>query len=186
MMWRRLLPWFLPALWALPTCAADWQVLPEASRLEFSATYQGLPVPGVFRRFDVSMAFEPDHLAGSRLDVSVMVASADMSSADVNQTIKGPEWFDAGRFPEARFENAVIAQVGAGRYRATGTLTLKGVRREVTVPFSWSVAGDTASMKGQLTLRRTDFNIGTGEWASGGTIGLDVPLSFSLKLRRLK
>jgi len=39
-------------------------------------------------------------------------------------------------------------------------------------------------MAGQLDLDRSAFNIGTGEWATGRTIGLEVKVRFSLNLRK--
>jgi polyisoprenoid-binding protein YceI len=170
--------------WAGICAAADWRLTPEASQLEFIATYEGQPVLGAFRRFDVRLAFDPRQPSGSRLEVSVATGSADMNSDDVTQTIKGPEWFDAGRYPEARFTSTDIVQEGPGRYAARGTLSLKGVQRRLTVPITWNESGDTANMRGQLTIRRTDFNIGTGEWASGSMIGLDVVLRFNVKVRK--
>ena len=42
--------------------------------------------------------------------------------------------------------------------------------------------GKRASMQGELTLRRTDFNVGSGEWSTGESIGLDVTLRFNVQL----
>jgi polyisoprenoid-binding protein YceI len=77
-----------------------------------------------------------------------------------------------------------IRSDGTDRYEARGALTLKGVEHDVSVPFRWSDAGKTAQMRGALTLTRTDFNIGTGEWAVGDVIGLEVDVSFELTLVR--
>lgn len=170
--------------WAGVCSAAEWRLVPEGSRLEFVPTYEGQPVPGVFQRFDVRLAFDPQQPTGSRLDVSVATGSADMNSADVTQTIKGPEWFDAGRYPEARFTSTEIVQEGPGRYLARGSLSLKGVQRRIAVPIAWRASGNTATLHGQFTVRRTDFNIGTGDWASGSMIGLDVVVRFSVKVRK--
>lgn len=179
---KRLLAILLLA-WACQAAAAEWKTLP-ASRLEFTASYQRQPVPGVFPRFDAALAFDPDHPAGSRLDVTIATGAADLFSADINETVKGPEWFDAARFPSARFSSNEIVQEGPGRYVARGTLSLKGVQRKVAVPFTWSASGNGAAMEGRFTLKRTDFNIGSGVWASDDTIGMDVAVKFSLKLQK--
>jgi hypothetical protein len=39
-------------------------------------------------------------------------------------------------------------------------------------------------MHGELTLKRMDFDIGTGEWASGEQIGNEVLLRFDLPFER--
>jgi polyisoprenoid-binding protein YceI len=162
--------------------AADWIMVPAASQLEFVAAYQNQQIPGVFRRFDVHVALAPGAPSVNRLDVSVFLESADMNSADINHTIVKPEWFHAARFPSAKFESAEIVADGKNHYLAKGTLSLKGMQRQITVPFFWREAGQTASMNGELVLNRADFGIGTGEWAAGDPIGLNVKVRFSVKL----
>lgn len=169
---------------AAPAPAAEWTMDRAASRLEFVARYQGQDVPGVFRRFDVRLTFDPAALADSRLVVTVALVSADMDSGDINEAIAGPDWFHTLQFPQARFSSAAISRDAAGHYLASGTLELKGVVRRVSVPFTWHAAGASATMQGDLTLKRTDFGIGTGEWASTDAIGADVRVHFVVAFRR--
>jgi polyisoprenoid-binding protein YceI len=167
-----------------PAAAADWKADPAQSRLEFIATFEKNAAPGVFKAFDTRLRFEPDKPEAGKLDVIVNVASADMKSGDVNRAIRGPEWFDFARFPQAEFHAEDIRRVAPGRYLARGALTLKGVKKELEVPFTWEESGDAATMAGELSVARLPFGIGTGEWANGNTIGLDVRVKFSVRLRK--
>jgi len=171
-------------LHASAAAAADWNGMPAASRLEFVATYQKQQVPGEFHRFNVRLAMEPNNPPASRLEVTVFTQSADMRSTDINRTILKPDWFDAERYPSARFESTGIAAEAENHYLAKGTLTLKGVQREVTVPFTWRESGQSANMLGELSLNRADFGIGIGDWAKDDPIGLKITVRFTLKLDR--
>jgi polyisoprenoid-binding protein YceI len=182
--WKALLSALLMAACAPSAAAAQWVLAPDESQLEFVATYQGQEVKGVFRRFDVHFGFEPNAPATSKLDVSVALASADMGSADINGAIQGDQWFAVVSGPQAHFASTDIVIRSPEHYVANGTLRLKGYARQVAVPFTWSVTGNSARMEGRLVLKRTDFGIGTGEWASGETIGLDVAVRFDVKLRK--
>ena len=62
------------------------------------------------------------------------------------------------------------------------TLTLKGVERDVDVPFTWQDTGNGPVMDGRVILQRTDFEIGSDEWASGESIGINVTVNFSILL----
>jgi polyisoprenoid-binding protein YceI len=163
--------------------AADWKMDPAGSRLDFAATFEGAAAPGVFKDFDVRMGFDPGKLAGSRLDVTIQVASADMASADINKAIAGPEWFDFVKFPQAVFHATDIRAREPGRYVASGMLTLKGVQQPVEVPFSWTAAAEGATMEGEFVARRSAFGIGTGEWTATDVIGPDVSVKFRVRLR---
>jgi len=174
----------LVALGIVPqlTHAAEWKMDAASSRLDFAASFEKAPAPGVFKEFDVRMVFDPKQSTGSHLDVSIRVASADMASADINKAIAGPEWFDFAKYPQAEFHSTDI-QAAASGYVARGTLTLKGVKQPVEVPFTWSATGDGATMEGQFVAKRASFGIGTGEWLANDVIGPDVTVKFRVRMK---
>jgi polyisoprenoid-binding protein YceI len=170
-------------LLAFPAAAADWKMDPGGSKLEFVATFEKNAAPGVFKEFDARISFDPDKPAGGKLDVTVKVASADMSIPDVNKEIRNKDWFDYAGFPQAEFHSTDLRRDGS-RYVARGTLTVKGVKQALELPFTWAPSGDGATMEGEVTLRRGDFGIGLGEWKATDTIGADVKVRFKVKLKK--
>lgn len=169
--------------------AAEWKMDTAGSRLEFVADFERSPAPGVFKDFDVRLGFDPQKPEGGHLDVTIRVASADMTSADINKAIAGIEWFDFARHPQAEFHATDIrraqaqANAPAGGYLARGTLALKGVQQPVEVPFTWNAGAAGATMEGQFTVKRGPFGIGTGEWAATDVIGPEVTVKFRVRLR---
>ena len=161
-----------------------WKTDAATSRLGFAATVEKSAVPGVFKEFEARVYLDSKRPGASRLDVTVVMKSADMNDSEVNGTIRGAEWFDVVRFPRAEFHATDIQQTAAGRYVARGTLRLKGVQQPVEVPFNWVQSDDAAQMDGELIIRRGAFGIGTGEWAATTLVGPDVKVGFSLRLRR--
>ena len=168
---------------ASPVLAVDWKMDAAASKLEFIATFEKNPAPGVFKEFDTRLSFDPTKPAGGKLDVTIKVTSADMGIADVNKEIRNKDWFDYSGFPQAEFHSTDLRRDGS-RYIARGTLTLKGVKQAVDVPFTWAASGDGATMEGELTVKRGDFGIGLGEWKATDTIGADVKIRFKVKLKK--
>jgi polyisoprenoid-binding protein YceI len=130
------------------------------------------------------MHFDADRPTEGRLDVTIVVKSADMNSADVNTAIAGADWFDFVRFPQAEFHAKDISKTGAGRYLARGMLKVKGVQQPVEVPFTWSETGDAARLEGEIIVKRGAFGIGTGEWAATSVIGADVKVKFNVRMRK--
>ena len=113
--------------------AADWKMDPAGSKLEFIATFEKAPVPGVFREFDARLRFDPEKPAGGSLEVTVKVTSADMNIPDVNKEIRGKDWFDYAAFPRAEFRSTDLRRIEGNRYVARGTLLLKGVKQPVEI-----------------------------------------------------
>lgn len=163
--------------------AEQW-CMQEGSELLFEATWESETVPGRFRSFDVQVDTDDGNVIGSKLTVTVQLAGADMDDPDINEAIVGTEWFAVSEHPAATFTSDAIEEAADGDYLAPGYLELKGVRLPVNVPFQWSVSGDRAEMSGDVVIDRTRFNVGSGEWASGDTIGTDVRVSFTVILQR--
>lgn len=164
--------------------AADWTMDAAASRLEFFATFERTAAPGGFKQFETELRFDPEQPAQASLEVTIAVNSADMNSADVNQAIRDAPWFDVARFPQARFRSTDIRRIDASRFLARGTLNLKGVQQRIEVPFAWSQSATAARMQGELVVKRSEFGIGTGEWAATNVIGAEVKIRFDVRLRR--
>lgn len=181
----------LVAAIALPAQAGNWAVVHEQSRLGFTATQTGSEFQGRFERFSADMRFHADDLDASRFDVTIDVTSVETGSGDRDSTLADKAWFWFSKFPEARFRTRRIEHRGGDRYAAVADLTIKSVTHEVTLPFTWKRRGDeariegrvTAIMQGGLTMDRTRWNVGTGEWSSGDTVGRKVDVSVDLLLR---
>jgi polyisoprenoid-binding protein YceI len=168
--------------WAPGVFAAPTWAVREGGMLGFTATWEGTPFHGVFHRFVARIAFDPADLEGSRFDVEVDVTSADTRSSDRDEGLSDPEWFDYARHPKATFVSQSYRALGDDRYEATGTLTIKGIAREITFPFSWEPHGDGVRLRGETKLVRTDFDVGVGEWSAGDVVGLEVDVHVDLEL----
>ncbi len=163
--------------------AAEWRSQSDG-KFTFEVTFEGVGVPGDFKRFDVMLKLDPAKPDAGSLRVSVNLTAADMGDPDMNAGIADTDWFHVSKYPKAVFESRKIEARAPGKYVATGTLTLKGVSKPVTVPFSWTAKGKRANMRGEFIVQRILFNVGSGEWASADPIGIDVRLEFDVSLKQ--
>jgi polyisoprenoid-binding protein YceI len=163
--------------------ADEWRMQGEGELL-FQPTWEGEALPGRFGVFDVQLDTGDDGLTGAELEVTVNLESAEMDDPDINEAIAGAEWFAVSEYPVAKYTSDSIEPGPDGGHVAIGHLDLKGVRLPVTVPFQWSESGGLGEMSGEVVIDRTRFEVGSGEWASGDTIGTEVRVSFKVMLER--
>lgn len=163
--------------------ADTWRSIPDDSRLEFVASYEGAEAPGKFSRFEVELDRDPDNGTPNSLRVDVDVTSASMGNPDIDEAISEPEWFDMKAFPNATFRSEQITLKSGHRYIAAGVVSIKGVNQPLSIPFEWNPMGQKGEMKGAVTLARVDFDIGSGEWASDSSIGHEVLVRFTISLQ---
>jgi polyisoprenoid-binding protein YceI len=188
MMMRPALPKMLPVMVLLagfaaaPADAASYGADPQSSRLEFTGVQAGAEFKGVFHKFTAAVEFAPDALAASHFDVSIDVNSVDTMDKDRDGTIRGADIFDAAKWPTAHYVTRSFAKTAAG-FTAQGTLTLRGVTKDVPIEFRFTPAGAGAKLEGTATLKRLDFGAGQGDWKSTEWVADPVKISFSLALK---
>jgi polyisoprenoid-binding protein YceI len=164
---------------------AHYVLDPAKSSLEFSFMQAGAQNKGRFTHYAVSFDFSPDNLAASRLDVTVEINSLDTGDQERDDTLRGTDLFAAAKFTQAHFAASQIQRTAAG-YEAIGKLTLRGVTRDMRVPFSFRTATEAGVavgyMSGKTSLHRLDYGVGQGDWKATDQVGNDVGVTFALRL----
>jgi polyisoprenoid-binding protein YceI len=164
--------------------AAPWKMDTAKSQLGFSGTQTGAAFKGHFTRFSAQIEFDPDHPQTSRIAVTIDPASAVTGDSQRDTSLPGKDWFDTAHFPQAKFVTSGIRKTGTNAYAAAGILTLRGIAKPVTLPFTLTIDGATAHAKGRLNLVRTAFGVGQGTWASGQWVALDVGVDVDIVATR--
>ena len=170
----------VPLLAALPARAADWQVDPAKSRLGFSGVQTGVPFQGSFGTWQAEIGFDPAHPETGHAKVTIDLASAKTGDTQRDTALPQPEWFDTASHPQASFVADHFVAKGGDAYEAPGKLTIRGIGKDVVLPFTLAITGDKATAKGHLSLVRTSFGVGQGVWATGEWVGLDVGVDVDL------
>lgn len=165
---------------ALEAVESDWQV--QEGTLNITVSQMGSDVSGTFSDWTADIAYSEDPDAdGKHGDVTVTVSIPSLTLGSVTDQAMGPDYFAAETHPTATFAADIIAQEDG--HVADGTLTIKDQSVPVTLPFTLSIDGDTATANGALTVDRRDFDIGLGT-KDEGTLGFTVDISFDLTAER--
>lgn len=160
---------------AAPTFAADYAQAP-GSTLTFATKYQGEVFVGHLPSFSTKFSFDPKQLATAKLDVTIPLAGVTVANPDGDDALKGAEFFNIAKFPQARFSASKFRSLGGGKYAADGTLSLRGVSKPVTLSFTWA-PGAKLTLIGKATVKRLDFGVGGGEWADTELIPNEIAVS---------
>jgi polyisoprenoid-binding protein YceI len=94
------------------------------------------------------------------------------------------DWFAAKKFPKATFVTTGFKALGGDRYQAAGNLTIRGVSKPITLPFTLTITGNAAHMTSAISLNRTVFGVGQGQFATGESVPLDVAVNINLSAHK--
>jgi len=168
------------ALAAPPT----WTVDKAASRLTFASRVGGQAFTGTFKRWDAVIHFDPKDLAHSDVAATIEIASAATGNGDRDAEIPDQDWFWTSHFPRATFVAHGFAAAGPGRYTAPGVLTIRGVAKPLTLPFTLAITGVSAKMHADVELNRLAFGVGQGEWKATDSVPAGVAVHIDIAARR--
>ena len=149
-----------------------WDVDYDASFIEFTGEQAGAAFTGRFTDWEATIAFDPDQLEDSAARVQLNMSAVSSGDAERDETISGPEFFAASRFPVAVYEASEFERLDDSLV-AAGTLTIKGVSLPVELRFR--VEGNELS--GEAVIDRLLFQVGTGDWESTDWVGRDVDVA---------
>lgn len=159
----------------------QWQMIPEKSHLTFTATQNGAPVSGEFKRFSAEIFADPTDYRGSTLHIVVEIASLSTSYSDLSSTLMGADWFNTKMFPTADFRAGQFNKTGDNTYEAHGILIIRNKSVPITLNFTaQALDNKTMQVTGETTLKRRAFSVGEGEWASTDEIKDDVVVNFTV------
>jgi len=165
-----------------------WVAHPDKSELEFTATQEGTPFRGQFRKFSASLELvQTDEGAGLlQLNANIELASVDTQYRDRDDYLVQQDWFYIDMWPHAVFQSSAIRQLGGDRFIADGTLSLRGVEKDVQVELELTMEdnGERGNLIGSTALNRLDFGVGQGDWSSTEWVGDEVNVEFDLRILR--
>lgn len=163
--------------------AGAYTLIPAHSTLTFTFTQAGAANHGAFKSFAVQ--FDP---GANELTVVIDMRSFDTRDAQRNTLLGGAQFFDVAHYPQARFSARRLQKTPSG-YIATGPLTLRGITRTVSIPFTWRLHGSGAErvglLEGKTVIDRLDFRVGQGEWRATEWLGNPVTVRFALRMEPL-
>lgn len=133
----------------------------------------GGDVAGSFKDLSGTINFNEADLAKSSVTLKIKAETINTGNAMMNNHAKGKEWFDAKTYPLITFTSSSITKTEKG-YDVVGILEMKGVKKEITIPFTFSKTGKGGEFKAKFEVDRNDYGIGKKEGKVGGAVKVDV------------
>ncbi len=173
--------------------APNWTVDKAHSSISFEIAHFFTPVKGNFKDFKGTLAFDPNDLAGSKVDFTVNITSVNTGEKKRDTHLQSKDFFNAKKWPTMKFTSSSIKKSG-NNYTAVGKLTIRDVTKNVEIPFKVLGMKDHPMKKGQLvtairsefSLDRTEYGVGTGSWAATAVVGDNVDVTIVLEASRKK
>lgn len=154
------------------------QVLWEVDHMGFT------PLWGLFGEASGSLTLDPAKPDAAKVTIDFPLTGLTVSSAAFGKHLRTAEFFDAEKFPTAKFVSTSVKADGA-KATITGDLTIKGVTKPVTLEAQFYGAGANPMSKAQTvgftakaTIKRSDFGLGYAAPVVSDEVDLKIVAAF--------
>lgn len=167
---------------AAPAFAADtYNIDPTHSLQIFRYRHLGLSFArGRFDKTTGTIVLDTAKKTGSA-EVTIDVASMNTGVAKLDEHLKGPDFFDAAKYPLITFKSSQFKFKGKAPVAVSGDLTVHGVTRPVTLKITSFACHEHPMMKvpacaanATATIKRSEFGIGAYVPAVSDEVELDL------------
>ena len=164
------------------------------SDVSFQIRHLVSQVRGKFNDYQGTINLDPANLEKSSVEFSIKTASIDTGLPDRDKHLRAEDFFWADKHPEITFKSKSIKKADKDSYNVTGTLNMRGVAKEITLPVTYlgTVKDPWGNEKGgfatEITLDRKDYGINWNAALDNGGVVLsdDVKVSINLETQKKK
>ena len=151
---------------SLADLAGTWTLDPAHTRIGFVARHAMVTkVRGAFNEFEGTAVVDTDDVSKSSAVVTIKAASIDTRNAQRDEHLRSNDFLSMDEHPEITFVSTAVEQTGEAEFALTGDLTIKGVTKPVTVPFTYEGAATDpfgnvrVGFEGAVTINRKDYGV---------------------------
>ena len=173
--------------------AADTYTIDKAhSDVSFTIRHFASKVHGRFADFEGSIQTDPAKPEASSVVFTIKSTSIDTNNSNRDNDLRSDGFFDVAKFPEITFKSSKIAATGKDSYAVTGTFTMHGVSKEITLPVTYlgtmkdPRGNERASFELNTKLNRKDFGINWNKSLDNGGMMLSDEVEVTVDLETVK
>ena len=182
----------LTTLAALPLQAESYKIDPSHSEVGFTIRHMVSNVRGRFNDFSGTVDMDAKAPQKGSVEFSVKTTSIDTGNADRDKHLRTADFFDVEKYPEITFKSDSVKPAGKDKYNVTGTLTMHGVSKKVTLPVTFNGEGKDpwgntrAGFETATKLDRKEYGIVWNKAIDNGGVLLGDDVNVSINLETVK
>jgi polyisoprenoid-binding protein YceI len=163
------------------------------SRIGFVARHAMVTkVRGAFNEYEGTGYLDGENPANSKVSVKIQAASIDTRNEQRDGHLKSNDFLDMENYPEITFESTEAKQVDDTTFELTGDLTIKGVTKSVTVPFTFEgsatdpFGNQRVGFEGAVTINRKDWGVNWNAALEAGGVLVSEKVTLEFELSAIK
>ena len=173
--------------------AGTYEIDPAHTTIGFSVRHLVINnVPGRFREFNGAIQYNPENIGSSSVTFTAKVTSIDTGVEQRDKHLRSADFFDVDRYPEMTFKSTRIEKKNKDEFIAYGDFSLRGVTKQVALPFKlYGAIKDPwgnlrLGVEAGLTINRQDYGLKWSAVTEAGGIVVSDEVKLVLNVEAVK
>ncbi|WP_018341927.1 YceI family protein [Cytophaga aurantiaca] len=145
------------------------------SSVAFKIKNAGIGVDGSFKSFEAHIDYNESAQAPSSIKATINVESIDTGIEGRDKHLRKEDFFNVATYPKITFESTQILKTSGGGLIAEGKLTIKGVTKDIKIPFTHT----NGIFEGTVTLNRLDYGVGGNSVTMSNEVDVSIKITAS-------
>jgi polyisoprenoid-binding protein YceI len=176
-----------------PIASGEYKIDPAHSVIGFAIRHYEISlVRGRFKDFTGTIRYDESDISKSSVEFAAKIESIDTGVDARNAHLRTADFFDAAKYPEMTFKSTRVERRAGDQYVLHGDFTLKGVTKQISLPFTMTGAIKDAQsntrfgVAAQTKLDRRDYGITWGKAMANGGLDVGNEVMIDLQLEAVK
>lgn len=119
-----------------------------------------------FGNADGTLVYDADNVAASSVNVTLPLSGLNGFTAKFDEHLRSADLFDAAKFPSASFKSSKVEDLGGGKLKVSGELTIKDITKPVVLDVTLNKVGENMQKQPAIgfdastEIKRSDFGLG--------------------------
>lgn len=176
-----------------PIPGGEYKIDPQHSIIGFAIRHLEINwVEGRFKDFNGTIRYDADNITKSSVDFTAKIESIDTGVEARDKHLRTADFFEAATYPLMTFKSTRVERKGKDTYILHGDFTLKGVTKQVELPFTitGAIKDPWGNMRfginAQTKINRRDYGITWGKALENGGLDVGNEVTIDLQLEAMK
>jgi polyisoprenoid-binding protein YceI len=148
--------------------------------VSFKIKNAGIAVSGKFSDLKTELKFSPDKLSTSKLSGSIEANTLKTGVNMRDNHVKDESYLDVEKHKLIEISSIKLYTKGT-QYAGMFKVTIKGVTKEIEIPFDFLPLGDLADFNGTFTINRRDFSVGSGSMTMADNLTVSIKVKAKME-----
>lgn len=150
----------------------QWKI--KNSRITFKIKNAGFNVEGSFQNLQADIRFDEANYKVASIQATVDAQTIQTGIQARDKHLRKEDYFHVEKYPKITLKSLRFAFSQSGDWLGYFQLTLKGVSKEIKMPFTFNTSENTAKFEGYFMINRRDFGVGPGSLILSDTVKMEI------------